>query len=94
MSISARSLQNISNYGSLNHYSTDLSDMIFVPVANKRFNYFCNSQKCTNGAHDAKRILIYGDVKLRYDTDCPNCGSVMFCKKVITSKDDSEQTNP
>lgn len=84
MGLSTQSLKNIKNYGSLNHESSDLSDMVFVPVAHKKYNYFCNSNKCTGFTYNATRILKFEAVKLRYDTDCPDCGSTMFCKKAKT----------
>lgn len=89
MSITQSSLRSIRNHGSLNHESVDISDMIFVPVADKKYNYFCNSNKCTGYTYNATRIMKFQAVKLKYDTDCPDCGSTMFCKKAKV-----EQTNP
>lgn len=75
-----------SNYTSFNQHTPDISELIFVPVAHKKYNYFCNSNKCTKHANDATRVLIFEEVKLRYDTDCPNCGCSMFAKR-STKKD-------
>ncbi len=66
----------------LNADCGDLSDMIFVGSTARTYSYYCNSQKCTNSPNEqAKRILKFEAVKLRFDSDCPDCGCVMFCKK-------------
>lgn len=64
-----------------NQDTPDLSDLVFRSTNIKAYNYFCNSQKCTGYDHNAKRVLKFENVRLRYDVDCPDCGSVMFCKK-------------
>ena len=65
-----------------NQDTPDLSDLIYQRSENKVYRYHCTSQKCLNGAHDTKRIIKFDMVRLRFDSDCPDCGSVMYCKKM------------
>lgn len=73
-------------------YNYESSD-IFEGVGERRkykketYNYFCNSQHCISAGnakydlHNASRILKIKSVKSLHNSDCPNCGSAMFCKK-------------
>lgn len=68
----------------LNESCGDLSDLIHTPSKFSRYSYYCTSNRCTKYGHDTAKVMRFEAVKLRFDTDCPECGSSMLCRKVKT----------
>lgn len=67
--------------------SPDISDLVFVPNWNKHYSYYCTSAKCTNNNNNGKKVLKFDKVMLKFDSDCPHCGSSMICKKDKTKQE-------
>ena len=63
-----------------NEHTPDWSDLIYQKSESKIYTYICSSLKCAGNIDVAKRVIKFDGVRLRYDSDCPDCGSVMYCK--------------
>lgn len=69
-----------------NEFSPDWSELVHTPNTST-YDYFCSSKQCiiASGQNlcDMAKVLKFKRVKLMHNSDCIDCGSVMFNRKAF-----------